>query len=485
MSSAETQVLLGRLTAALCSGADEITRLEAYAKYWNDEGERLLRLQDKVAAEAILLAYLASRVPLDDSRLQDAVQVLCDHAEAHIVTSRNAAVLRRFPQTAATLGVGFVLLSQLGRSQPSIERLLRRAVTRGFATLSERSTFRLMDTRWTYGLLDVGLVRPVEELLPLSTLGASPHPIYTMNEDNYALTHAIYYLTDFGRRPPLALPQASDQFLDPFLAWNAIRADLDLLGEFLIAALALRQPRSPAFRFAWHLFFKAWDDNRGLVGPEFSSVRFAELCGEEASAYAFSENYHTAFVGGILCAVALTVPWPNSRTQGGGYTLPAHTTLASHCADAAARARNAVDGAPGYEPSLPHAGDLPEWAASRLLMVLGTSPDAAPLWLRAATDCALSREELASVLYDALLVEAARSYSLVQLSEALAVGASHVALRSPTFTRALEFLLDQELDNGFIGVNRLLAEEPDTTAATQAQAAIAGLLANIARALNY
>jgi hypothetical protein len=99
-------------------------------------------------------------------------------------------------------------------------------------------------------------------------------------------------------------------------------------------------------------------------------------------------------------------------------------------------------------------------------------------------DCDLSRQELTNVLYDALLVEAARSYSLVQLTEALAVGASHATMHTATFTRALEFLLDQQLDDGFIGVNRLLAEKPDTIAATEAQAAIAGLLAHIASALS-
>lgn len=485
MTREDTEGLLGRLIDVLSSGADQLTRLEAYAKYWKDEGGGFLRRQDKIGAEAILLAYLASRVPLEDSRLRDAVELLRDHAEAHIATGRNEALLRRFPQTAATLGVGFVLLSQLDRSKPGIERLLRRALTQNFATLSERSTFRLMDTRWTYGLLESGLVRPVEELLPLSTLGASPHPIYTMNEDNYALTHAIYYVTDFGRRPvPLALQQDCNQLVDPFLAWNAIRADLDLLGEFLIAALALRQPPSPAFQFAWHLIFRAWDDNRGLVGPEFSSVRFAELSGEEATAYAFSENYHTAFVGGILCAVALTVPRLGSQTQGQGHAIHVHPTLASRCLDAAARVRGAVWRAPRYEPSLPQVADLPEWVSSRLLMVLRTSPDPAPLWLHTAMDCDLSREELGNVLYDALLVEAARSYSLVQLTEALAVGASHATMHTATFTRALEFLLDQQLDDGFIGVNRLLAEEPDTIAAAEAQAAIAGLLAHIAGALS-
>lgn len=483
MGSTETDELLDRLLLVLGHGADELTRLETYAQTWKDEGDALLRLQDKVAAEALLLAYLASRVSGDNRRLQEAVTTLRVRAEEHIVTNRNAALLRRFPQTAATLGVGFVLLSQFGRLLPNIEKLLRQAVTRGFTTLSERSTFRLMDTRWTYGLLDSGLVRPVDELLPLSTLGASPHPIYTMNEDNYALTHAIYYVTDFGRKLPLTFPQAQTPFLDSFLAWIAIRGDLDLLGEFLIATLTLHQPRTPAFRFAWHLLFKAWDDNGGLTGPEFSSAHFTELQGTEADAYAFSENYHTTFVGGILCAVALTVPWPDLWPHGAESAATIQPTLVRRCTEAAVRAHNVVTHIPVYELSPPQVEDLLEWTASRLLMLLGAPPEPAPLWLRTASDCNLSRDEVARVLFEALLIEAAKSYRLVQLSEALAVGAPHAMLRSPTFTRALEFLLDQELDNGCIGVNWLLTKESDTTAATQAQAAIAGLLAHIARAL--
>jgi len=215
--------------------------------------------------------------------------------------------------------------------------------------------------------------------------------------------------------------------------------------------------------------------------PKFTTLSrwYPRLAGGVAPGFSRSP-----YIGGILCAVALTAPRLGSRTQGQGNATHVRVTPTSRCLDAAARVRGTVRGAPRYEPSLPRVADLPEWVSSRLLMVLRTSPDPAPLWLHTAMDCDLSREELANVLYDTLLVEAARSYSLVQLTEALAVGASHATLRTATFTRALEFLLDQQLDDGFIGVNRLLAEDPGTIAVAEAQAGIAGLLEHIAGALS-
>ena len=476
--------LLDRLVDVLAYAADGLARLERHASHWPEDANAFLRRQDKVAAEAILLAYLASRLPQKPPRLAHAVETVRDQALIHIATERNEALLRRFPQTATTLGVGFVLLSQLGRSQPGVERLLRSALGRGFATLTERSTFRMMDTRWTFGLLDPALVRPVEELVPLSTLGAIPHPIYTMKEDDYALTHAVYYLTDFGRRsPPPTLRLENRQLVDPFLAWNAVRLDLDLLGEFLIAALVLRGPASPAFRYAWHTFFRAWERDGGLVGPEFSAARFAELRGEEAAAYAFWENYHTVFVGGILCAVALLTPRPDVR--GPDRSPEADPALVARCARAAAAARAWIgrqSASARPETSCPSADDLPEWVVSRLLTLL-PSAESSPLWLRTAMDCDLSRPEIAAVLHEALLVAAAKDYRLVQLAEALAVGAEHAGLRSVTFTRVLDFLLDQQLDDGCVGIHQLLGGRGDSTPLTEAQGAIAELLTRIASAL--
>ena len=107
--------LLGRLIEVLTFGSHELANLEAYSAYWsNKETHGLLRRVDKVAAEALLLAYLASRVPQGCRRLANAVEALCESALIHIATGRNEALIRRFPQTAATLGVGFCAFVEAG-----------------------------------------------------------------------------------------------------------------------------------------------------------------------------------------------------------------------------------------------------------------------------------------------------------------------------------------------------------------------------------
>jgi hypothetical protein len=92
------------------------------------------------------------------------------------------------------------------------------------------------------------------------------------------------------------------------------------------------------------------------------------------------------------------------------------------------------------------------------------------------------------VLHDALLIASARGYRLVQLAEALAVSARHPALQTPTFGVALELLLDQQLDDGFVGIHRLLSAGGDGIAegeggAAEAQRVLAALLEEIGRGL--
>ena len=478
--------LLPRLLEVLAYAGDGLAQLDAYARVWSerreDEADAFFRRRDKVAAEALLLAYLASRVPEPDAALAAAVERLAAAAEEQIASARNEALLRRFPQTALSLGLGFVLLGQLGRGRPAVERRLVAALRGGRAGFTERGAYRLMDSRWTYGLLDPGLLGPPEELLPFSTLAASPHPLHTMSADDYALTHAIFYLTDFGRRAaPAPLHENANRLLDPYVGWSAVQLDYDLLGEFLITSLALAAPASPASRFGWEVLERAWKADEGLVGPEYSPARFAELAGLEAEAYAFSENYHTVFVGGILCAVGLSLPRPESGAwrRARPADLP---ELAARCLAAAALA-----GAPAADArvavAVPGPEHLPEWTAARLLQVTETPAEPPPLWLAAAAESSLSRGELSGVLHDALLVGAARRYRLVQLAQALLAAAGQSELRSPTFARALGFLLDQQLEDGSIGIHRLLAETGAADAAPGAQAALAGLLHGVGTAL--
>jgi hypothetical protein len=483
------------LLEALAYAAAGLDQLDRHAELWpkerEGEGGGLLRRRDKVAAEALLLAFLASRVAVHDpadAGLARAVDGLTCRAEREIATGRNEALLRRFPNLATTLGQGFVLLERLGRGRPEILRLLRRAFERGWATASERVPYRLMDSRWTYGLLDPSLLGPPDELARFSILGARPHPLHTMSEDDYALTHALFYLTDFGRAAPEEdLRRRASKLLEPYLAWNAVRGDLDLLGELLISALVVRAPASPAFRFGWEVLRRAWRRPGGLVGPEYSGSRFAELEGAEADAYAFSENYHTVFVGGILCAVALARP----RSEEAPWRQPAEPAESAEGAGApvgmSARGRRVWSGTGPPPLPLPGPDDLPEWTAARLLSVLGQDRGPAPPWLAAAAESALTRGELAVVLHDALLIAAGRNYRLVQLAEALAVAARHPALQTPTLGVALQLLLDQQLDDGFVGIHRLLAQgdpaPPAEEGAAEAQRVLVGLIEEIGRGL--
>jgi hypothetical protein len=92
------------------------------------------------------------------------------------------------------------------------------------------------------------------------------------------------------------------------------------------------------------------------------------------------------------------------------------------------------------------------------------------------------------VLGDALLVATTRRYHLVQLADALAHAAPHAELRTPTFVRAAELLLDQQLADGRLGIQHLLSEadgggEAVVEEVAAVQATLAARLAAVARAL--
>jgi len=90
--------LLGRLLGVLSYAADGLEHLATYEQSWENDEQKLLRRRDKIAPEALLLAYLSARIAIQEPRLSAAITSVRDRAEAYIDTGRSEALLRRFPQ---------------------------------------------------------------------------------------------------------------------------------------------------------------------------------------------------------------------------------------------------------------------------------------------------------------------------------------------------------------------------------------------------
>ena len=145
------------------------------------------------------------------------------------------------------------------------------------------------------------------QLLADSMLGRPIDALGSTRLDIYAFTHAVMYASDFGGRR-IALPRrpaaiAADA--DAALAYSLDTNDFDLTAEVLMTWPMLWLAWSAAAAFAFAILANVEDSVGFLPGVTFDFARYQALAGEERSRFALVTSYHTAYVMGYLCAVAL------------------------------------------------------------------------------------------------------------------------------------------------------------------------------------
>jgi hypothetical protein len=361
---------------------------------------------------------------------------LCAVLEPLIRTDRLEGLLLSRPQVAATLGAGHIFLTAAGSRNERFDRLVFGALETGFGETVERLPYRIMDQRWTRNL-----VRDVpfgfDDLVPISILSSRAHPFYMTEEDAYAVTHAIMYLTDFGAasQPDRAAVDRMATLVDSGLAWHLVSEDFDLLTEFLIDAECLDAPASPYARFAWAVLGAAWQQWGFLPGPTFDVARFSGLSGEEKSAYGFQHLYHTNLVAGILCAVAL-----RAGTRTGASWDGLH--------------------GPDDEDTV-----LVEQVVARTIAIVGARSGTESPWFQTIAELSLGDRAVSSILGDAAVIHAVRRRDLAAAEETLRLLDSKNLVETETRREARWFLERLGYQSGGVRTSAGSRRRPGTGAA--------------------
>ncbi|MBZ0092242.1 MAG: hypothetical protein K8F27_08490 [Sulfuricellaceae bacterium] len=462
--------LIAFLLSALDSARSGIKCLDTHNAIWQEEIDPVATLADKVVVETLLFVMLARRIEALPDAVHASLDDLCGACNAWVRNPKNAMLLTRHPHTAVTLGIGHVALTQSGYIDNDFDSLVRRAFSSGRIHAIERLPYRAMEVLWLKSQVFQQPSTGLPELLPASLLVAPAHPVYMTEADCYALTHALMYLTDFGRNglPPSVSPIRLRRLLDAALAWNILGENLDLLGELLMAHVFIGGLSSPYARFAWHMLAATWTQFGFLPCPSLDPKQYQALSGDEALAYAFKHTYHTTYVGGILCALLLDPPRADALSGDSPTDRWDFKPLADKLDEAIAGAQRflAAQGESawpaGDEPAAePTSSTRDALALVALRMTECRTLDKAHSrqWTKVLADAPIGHSELALILSDGLLIHAAKEYELGVLSRVLADRTRGDLPVSATFLEAAEFLADQQLPNGAIGAHFAAGEQ--------------------------
>jgi hypothetical protein len=278
---------------------------------------------EKVVAEAAMLAH-AVHGCTDDPEIDDRLTALTAQLAPRVRSRAALADIALNPDRAFSRAVPHVLLSRLGSTSSAFDAFAADRCTAVLRYAVEQPAVVLAERRWLCSLWP----RLCETEVPRADGSAMDMPLdlrVENREEAYALTHLLFYVTDFARRPPDgALTRDRDALLadvEGLLARYLDHGDYDLVGELLMAWPELRVPWSPAAAFAFRVLADVEDTVGLLPCGNVDPVRLAALSGSERTRYARATSYHTAFVMGFLSAAALRTRLPTA--QGHSAVVPA------------------------------------------------------------------------------------------------------------------------------------------------------------------
>ena len=304
-SAGACQIHLDLLAQSLSCAKRGIERLPQLSRHWPDQ-DGFIRPQDKVVMEASLLAMLAKRLPSCHARIADLADELVELALPLTCSERVVEAIAIEPRAVWGPGLGYLFLRAVGGRNARMESAIACAQATGQMGARERLPFRTLEVLWACSLTGPIDRRLFEAAKTLSLASTPAHPVFMTRHDGYALTHALFYLTNFGQDGPSGLPvETLKQHVRAAIAWTIGSRDFDLILEFIMAAVMLGDACSPYAVLGWQVCRKTLDLAGTLPGPNYSMETRRNLAGLAGEAYDFLHLYHPQFVVGLLCVVIL------------------------------------------------------------------------------------------------------------------------------------------------------------------------------------
>ncbi len=262
---------------------------------------------DKPFAETAMLLHVASGVR-GFPDLTNRVAGLTDSLARRARAARTACAIALHPSIALQLAMPHVLLTRLGHPDARFDEILALSTQSSGAHGREVVPHRMLERMWIMSLWTRS--EPGSDFDVVTRRSVLNHPldlIWGTREDAYAHTHTFMYFTNFGysRRQ---LPRPRPDILDEsavLLARSLLLGDFDLAGEVLMAWPLTGEPWSPTAAFGFRVLADLEDRVGFLPAKNGTPAKFVDLVAAERTKYALASSYHTAYVMGMLCALAL------------------------------------------------------------------------------------------------------------------------------------------------------------------------------------
>jgi hypothetical protein len=275
--------------------------------YWAEDSPDDSFSRDKPLAETAMLLYVASAVT-GQAEVKQCVADLTGLLEPYARSGRTACAIALHPTICFQLAMPHILLSRLGSRDSAFDRLIGLSAHSLAHRGREVIPHRALERMWLESLWKGEPPGPEFDTAAAASVLNNPIDLFWgSREDAYAHTHTFMYFTDFGFTPR-PLPRSRAKILgesSALLARSLVLEDYDLAAEVLMAWPLTNAPWNAASAFGFRVLAELEDRVGYLPAGNGIPEKFDRLKGDERTKYALAASYHTAFVMGMLCGLAL------------------------------------------------------------------------------------------------------------------------------------------------------------------------------------
>ncbi|MGH8215953.1 MAG: DUF6895 family protein [Rhodanobacteraceae bacterium] len=262
---------------------------------------------DKPLAETAMLLYVSAAtggVARRELQIDDLCLLLVPLARS----VRTALAIALHPTICFQLAMPHILLTRLGLEDARFDRLLALSSDSPASRGREILAHRALEGCWLRSAWSAAA--PSREFADAVANSVMSHPLdllWGSRDDAYAYTHTFMYFSDFGRSLP-PLPRARSELVEEstaLLMRSLLVEDFDLAAEVLMTWPLMCADWTPAATFGFRVLAELEDRVGFLPAGNGVPEKFQLLNGAERTKYALAASYHTAYVMGMLCALAV------------------------------------------------------------------------------------------------------------------------------------------------------------------------------------
>lgn len=250
----------------------------------------------KPLGELALTAAVLSRCAFDSAWCGQKVKFAWDElgggdALLHLLSARPDLIV------ASTL---YACFRQFGHRNRRLDILIRHLAATAACRAIEFPRWRRLDVAHAFDALEI------EPFPPDAHVGtwvvARPEPWMLTDDVAYAVTHEIFYITDFGRVPerlPASVRSYVTTWLPAWLKIYAAQSNWDLFAEFVMVGASLNLPQHAAVR----LLMEQLTPDGHVPGPRDGAANLIRS-NDTGARVRFLRNYHTTLVAMMAFALA-------------------------------------------------------------------------------------------------------------------------------------------------------------------------------------